>query len=117
MYVVLLSLLPFLNPSMTLDKNAESVIVTRAKKELAYLDWFGSPRTPHQHLHREHYDYQKQSPSNHAENLYRYIPLALPLVLDDNALNAFCICHPDLNDGNVRVSKDSHGLWICSVLD
>jgi hypothetical protein len=118
MYVVLfLSLLPLLNPSMTLDKDAESDMVMGAEKELAYLDWFGSSRAPHQHLHREHYGYKKRSPSDHAENLYRYLHLATSLVPKDNALNAFCIRHPDLDDSNVKVSKYCCGLRICSVLD
>ena len=106
-----------LNPSITIDKDAKSVMVTGAEKELAYLDHFGSPRVPYRHLHREHYNYKKQSPSDHAENLHRYLRLAPSLVPEDDALNAFCIRHPDLSDSNVKVSKDSCGLHICSVLD
>ncbi len=34
-----------------------------------------------------------------------------------NSLNAFCIRHPDLTDNNLRVSTDSGGLQILSVLD
>jgi hypothetical protein len=30
---------------MTIDEDAKSVLVEGAKKELAYLDQFGSPRT------------------------------------------------------------------------
>lgn len=49
MYVVLLlSLLPLLNQSMTIDEDAESVLIAGAKKELAYLDQFGSPRAHYQ---------------------------------------------------------------------
>ncbi|KAG5338932.1 hypothetical protein C0989_005566 [Termitomyces sp. Mn162] len=98
-------------------KDAKSVMVTGAEKELAYLDRFGLPRVPYQHLRREHYNYKKQSPSDHAENLYRYLRLAPSLVPNDDALNAFCIRHPDLSDSNVKVSKDADGLRICSVLD
>jgi hypothetical protein len=42
MYVVLLlSLEPLLNQSMTIDEDAKSAPVTGAKKELAYLSQFG----------------------------------------------------------------------------
>ena len=102
---------------MTIDKDAKSVMVTGAEKELAYLDRFGSPRAPYQRLHREHYNYKKQPPSDHAENLHRYLRLAPSLVPDDDALSTFCIRHPDLSDSNVKVSKDSRGLRIHSVLD
>ena len=118
MYIALLSLLPLLNPSTTIDNDAKSVMVAGAEKELAYLARFGAPRAPCQRLHREHYNYKKQPPSDHAENLYHYLRLAPSLVPDDDdALCAFCIRHPDLSDSNIKVSKDSRGLRIRSVLD
>ncbi|KJA13580.1 hypothetical protein HYPSUDRAFT_209415 [Hypholoma sublateritium FD-334 SS-4] len=82
-------------------KDAKSVMIAGAEKELAYLD-------------REHYDYKKQPPSDHAENLHHYLRLAPSLVPDDDA---FCIRHPDLSDSNVKVSKDSRRLRIRSMLD
>lgn len=98
-------------------EDAESVLITGAKKELAYLDWFGSPRAPFQRFRREYYQYKKQSPLDHAKNLRRYLCLAPSLVPDDDSLNAFCIRHPDLSDSNLKVSSDSSGLQILSVLD
>ncbi|KAI6142613.1 kinase-like domain-containing protein [Pisolithus tinctorius] len=98
-------------------KDAKSVLVTGAQKELAYLDRFGSPRAPYQRFRREYYNYKKQPPSDHAENLRRYLRLAPSLVPDDDSLSAFCIRHPDLTDSNLKVSTDSSGLQILSMLD
>ena len=102
---------------MTIDEDAESVLVAGAKKELAYLDQFGSPRAPYQHFRREYYNYEKQPPSDHAENLRRYLLLAPSLVPDDDSLSAFCIRHPDLTDSNLKVSTGPNGLQILSILD
>ncbi len=102
---------------ITKDKDAISVMVTGAKKELAYLDRFGSPRAPYRHLHRESYNYEKQLPSDHTKNLHHYLRLAPSLVPDDDTLRAFCIRHPDLSDSNIKVLKDSQGLQIHSLLD
>jgi hypothetical protein len=98
-------------------KDAKSVLVTGAKKELAYLDQFGSPRAPYQRFRREYYNYEKQPPSDHANNLHRYLCLAPSLVPDDDTFNTFCIRHPDLTDSNLKISIDSSGLQILSVLD
>ncbi|KIY52191.1 hypothetical protein FISHEDRAFT_63935 [Fistulina hepatica ATCC 64428] len=68
-------------------------------------------------LMEEYYNYEKQPPSDHAENLRRYLLLAPSLVPDDDSLGAFCIRHPDLTDSNLKVSTDSSGLQILSVLD
>ena len=108
MYVaLLLSRLPLLNQLLSIDEDAESVLVTAAKKELAYLDKFGSPRAPYKGLRRECYNNEKQEPSDHANNLSRYLLLAPSLVPDDDSLTTFCICHPDLNLDNLKVSIDS----------
>lgn len=95
------------------------MLVTGAKKELAYLDQFGSPREPYRRFRREYYNYEKQPPSDHANNLRRYLRLAPSLVPDDDPLSTFCIRHPDLTDSNLKVSIDSiSGLpQIISVLD
>jgi hypothetical protein len=100
-----------------MDEDAKSVLVAGAKKELAYLNQFGAPRVPYQHFRREYYKYQKQTPSDHVKNLNRYLCLATSLVPDDDSLSAFCIRHPDLTDSNIRVSTDSGGLQILSILD
>lgn len=118
MYVALLiSLLPLLKPSITIDEDAKSVLVAGAKKELAYLDQFGSPRAPYQRFRREYCNYEKQPPSDHVKNLGHYLRLAPSLVPDDDSLSRFCIRHPDLTDSNIKVSTDSSGLRILSVLD
>ncbi|KAK7000463.1 hypothetical protein R3P38DRAFT_3058481 [Favolaschia claudopus] len=102
---LLLSLLTLLNQSiMSIDKNAESVLITGAEKELAYLD-------------KEYYNYEKQSPLDHVKNLHRYLRLASALLPDDHSLSAFYIRHPDLSDSNIRVSIDSGALKIVSLLD
>ena len=102
---------------MTTDKDATSVLVTGAKKELAYLSRFGSPRTPYQLFRREYYNYEKQPPSDHVKNLGRYLRLAPSLMPDDHSLSAFCIRHPDLTDSNLKVSTGPGGLQIVSILD
>lgn len=78
------------------------MLVTGAKKELAYLAQFGSPRAPYDRFRREYYNYEKQPPSNHAHNLRRYLRLAPSLVPDEDFLGAFCIRHPDLTDSNIK---------------
>ncbi|KAG6828215.1 hypothetical protein H0H87_002697 [Tephrocybe sp. NHM501043] len=98
-------------------EDAKSVLITGAKKELEYLDHFGAPRAPYQRFRREYYKYEKQTPLDHVKNLDRYLRLAPSLVPDDDSLSAFCIRHPDLTDSNIRVSTDSGGLQILSVLD
>lgn len=98
-------------------EDAKSVLITGAKKELKYLDQFGTPRAPYQRLRREYYKYEKQEPSDHVKNLDHYLRLAPSLLPDDDSLSAFCIRHPDLTDSNIRVSTDSGGLQILSVLD
>lgn len=103
---------------MITDEDAETVLVTAAKKELAYLEQFGSPRLPYERLRREDYNYEKQPPSDHAKNLRRYLRLAPSLVPDDESENVFCIRHPDLSDSNLIVSTDSgEDLKIISILD
>ena len=93
------------------------MLVTGARKELVYLSQFGSPRAPYKGLRRDCYNNEKQEPSDHANNLSRYLLLAPSLVPDDNSLTAFCIRHPDLNLENLKVSIGSSGLQIRSVLD
>jgi hypothetical protein len=94
------------------------VLVAGAKKELAYLDQFGSPRVPYQRLRRENYNYERQPPSDHAKNLRHYLRLAPSLVPEDDSQSTFCIRHPDLSDSNLKVSTDSSGeLRILSILD
>ena len=118
LYVALLpSLLPPLNELLSIDEYALSVLVTGANKELAYLDQFGSRWAPYKSFCRDCHNNEKQESSDHANNLRRYFLLAPSLVPDNDSLTAFCIRHPDLNLENLKVSTDSSGLQICSVLD
>ena len=93
------------------------MLVAGARKELAYLDQFGSPRAPYKGLRRDCYYNEKQEPSDHAKNLDRYLLLAPSLVPDNDSLTTFCLRHPDLNINNFRVSRDSSDVQIRSVLD
>ncbi|KAJ3738951.1 kinase-like domain-containing protein [Lentinula detonsa] len=95
----------------------KSVLFAGAEKDLAYLNQFGAPRVPYECFRMEHYNNEKQLPSDHIENLGRYLRLAPSLVPDDDSLSAFCIRHPDLTDSNLRVSTDSGCLQMLSVLD
>ena len=62
-----------LNQPITIDKNTEKVLVSAARKELAYLEQFGRPLLPFRRERRDGYQYQEQSPSDHIENLNRYL--------------------------------------------
>lgn len=93
------------------------MLVAGARKELAYLDRFGSRRAPYKGLRRDCYDNKKQEPSDHAKNLDRYLLLAPSLVPDNDSLTTFCLRHPDPNINNFKVSRDSSGLRIRSLLD
>lgn len=71
-------------------------------------------------MRREAYHYQAQPPSDHVENLHRYLRIASQLVPKDPALCQFRIRHPDLQPGNIIVSRspaaDSE-LRIVSLID
>ena len=112
-------LLNFLEPIETIDENAEAALVAAARKELAYLKQFGRPLLPFQRERREAYEYKEQSPSDHIENLERYLLIAPSLVPKNSALHHFRVRHPDLHPGNVIVSasSDSNQLKIVSLLD
>ncbi|KAJ7485197.1 protein kinase subdomain-containing protein PKL/CAK/Fmp29 [Mycena galericulata] len=92
-------------------ESAEAVLVRAAHKELAYLERFGQPLLPFQRMRREGYRYQEQSPSDHIENLDRYLLIASSLVPKDPALGHFCIRHPDLQQNNIVVSRLSDSTW------
>ncbi|KAF1960978.1 hypothetical protein CC80DRAFT_523199 [Byssothecium circinans] len=78
-----------------------------AKKEIAYLTKFGHSLHPFQRLHREIFNYQKQSPSEHLENLNKYLRVAPHLIPSGNdALIRPTLRHPDLQPNNVFISDD-----------
>ncbi|TFK86561.1 protein kinase subdomain-containing protein PKL/CAK/Fmp29 [Polyporus arcularius HHB13444] len=100
-------------------ENAEEALVRGAEKERAYLQRFGRPLLPFQRARREAYQYQEQQPSEHIENLNRYLRIAPSLVTRDPALDHFCIRHPDLQPSNILVSwsPDSNSYAIASLID
>ncbi|KAL5480871.1 hypothetical protein ACEPAI_9811 [Sanghuangporus weigelae] len=100
-------------------ESAEAALVAAARKELAYLEQFGRPLLPFQRERREAYGYKEQSPSDHIENLERYLLVAPSLVPKNSALHHFRIRHPDLQPSNVivSISSDSNQLEIVGLLD
>lgn len=104
---------------LPIDKDAESVLTTGAKKELTYLDQFGSPRQPFDRMHRQYYDHKAQSPLEHVNNLTRYLQLAPYLIPGDDFLTTFCLRHPDLSQNNIKVTRaeSGSGLRIHRILD
>jgi hypothetical protein len=92
--------------------------VRGAEKELAFLRRFGRPLLPFQRIRREVYKYQKQHPSDHIENLDRYLLIASSLIPRNPALSRFCIRHPDLQSGNIIVSKSPDSdLHVVGLID
>ncbi|KAH9964465.1 protein kinase subdomain-containing protein PKL/CAK/Fmp29 [Russula dissimulans] len=99
-------------------KSVESVLVGTANKELAYLQQFGQPLLPFRRQRRESYQYKEQSPSDHIDNLQRYLRIASSLVPKDPSLSDFRIRHPDLEEANIMVSRLSDSdLQVVSLLD
>jgi hypothetical protein len=62
-------------------------------------------------MRREGYRYQEQSPSDHIDNLHRYLLIASSLVPKDPTLNHFAIRHPDLQQSNIVVSRSPDSDW------
>ncbi|KAF8154516.1 hypothetical protein B0H34DRAFT_716832 [Crassisporium funariophilum] len=100
-------------------ENAEAALVAAAHKELAYLKQFGQPLLPFQRERRESYKYEQQLPSDHIENLERYLLIAPLLVSKNSAFHQFRIRHPDLQPSNIIVSRspDSHQLNVVGLID
>ncbi|KAL5522495.1 hypothetical protein ACEPAG_8511 [Sanghuangporus baumii] len=86
-------------------KSSDAALVRAAEKELAYLKEFGRPLLPFQRMRREGYQYQEQPPSDHIENLNRYLLIAPSLIPRNPILSRFSIRHPDLQEGNIFVSR------------
>ena len=61
-----------------------------------YLERFGQPLLPFRRERWERYQYQELSPSDHIENLNRYLLIASSLVPRNPALRHFHIRHPEL---------------------
>ena len=103
---------------MTIDESVEAALVRAADKELAYLEQFGQPLLPFQRMRREAYRYREQLPSDHIENLKRYRLISPSIIPRNQALGRFCIRHPDLQQGNIIISRSSDSTWhIAGLLD
>ena len=103
---------------MTIDQSSEAALLKAPHKELAYLKEFGQPLLPFQSMRRGGYRYEEQSPSDHFENLGRYLLIASSLVPRDPALSRFCIRHPDLQQSNIIVSRSPDSNWqVVSLID
>ncbi|THG98003.1 hypothetical protein EW026_g4119 [Hermanssonia centrifuga] len=67
---------------------------------------------------REAYKYQEQPPSDHIENLDRYLLIASSLIPRNPALNQFRIRHPDLRPSNIIVSRSpDSNLHVVGLID
>jgi len=94
------------------------VLLRAAHKELAYLERFGQPLLPFQRMRREGYRYQEQLPSDHVENLERYLLIASSLVPRNPALGHFRVRHCEPQQGNIIVSRSPSSTWkIVGLLD
>ncbi len=96
-----------LNQAILIDKSVEAALVSGAHKEVAYLEQFGQPLLPFQRTRREAYQYQEQSPSDHIENLNRFLLISSSLIPKDPAFCQFRIRHPDLQHSNIIVSRSN----------
>lgn len=69
-------------------------------------------------IRRETYQYKKQSPLDHIENLKRYLLIASSHVPKDPTLRHFRIRHPDLHPSNIIVSRSPDSSWqVTGLLD
>ncbi|KZT05300.1 uncharacterized protein LAESUDRAFT_238538 [Laetiporus sulphureus 93-53] len=99
-------------------ESAEAALVRKAEKELAYLEQFGRSLLPFQHVRREGCQHQEQPPSDHIENLHRYLFIASSLIPRNPALDHFCIWHPGLQPSNILISRSSDSnLHIIGLID
>ncbi|KAF8256640.1 kinase-like domain-containing protein, partial [Lactarius quietus] len=98
--------------------SAQAALVRGAENELAYLRRFGRPLLPFQRVRRECYKYQEQSPSDHIENLDRYLLITSSLIPRNLALDHFHIRHPDLQPSNIIVSRSpDSNLHVIGLID
>ncbi|KAF9484965.1 hypothetical protein BDN70DRAFT_903421 [Pholiota conissans] len=86
-------------------KSVEAALVAGAHKERAYLEKFGRPLLPFERVRREAYEYQKQSPLEHIENLDRYLHIAPSLIRKNPILSHFCMRHSDLQPAKPKLGE------------
>jgi hypothetical protein len=73
---------------------------------------------PFQRERREGYQYKKQQPSDHIENLNRYLLIASSLIPSNPALRDFRIRHPDPQPSNIIVSRSlDSNLHVVGLID
>jgi hypothetical protein len=107
-----------LTDNYRIDESAQAALVRGAENELAYLRRFGRPLLPFQCARREAHKYQEQPPSDHIENLDRYLLIASSLIPRNPALGHFRICHPDLQPSNIIVSRSpDSNLHVVGLID
>ncbi|KAG2339052.1 hypothetical protein BDR05DRAFT_992242 [Suillus weaverae] len=108
----------WVGPDTSLRLCAEVALLTGAEKELAYLRQFGRPLLPFQRVRREAYKHQEQPPSDHIENLDRYLLVASSLIPRNPAFGHFHIRLPDLQPSNIIVSRSpDSNLHVVGLID
>ncbi|EIW87457.1 hypothetical protein CONPUDRAFT_116728 [Coniophora puteana RWD-64-598 SS2] len=99
-------------------QSTEAALIRGSDKELAYLKQFGRPLLPFQRARREGYQYKEQPPSDHIENLERYLLIAPSLIPRNPALCHFRLRHPDLQPSNIIVSRSpDSNLHVVGLID
>ncbi|KAF5316314.1 hypothetical protein D9619_006830 [Psilocybe cf. subviscida] len=88
-------------------KTADAAFTAGAHKGLAYLKQFGQPSLPSRRERRRSLGFQAQLPSDHVENLNRFLSVAPALVPKDPTLTRFCIQHPDIQLDSIFVSRST----------
>ncbi|KAH6881212.1 hypothetical protein BKA70DRAFT_1575498 [Coprinopsis sp. MPI-PUGE-AT-0042] len=84
----------------------EHALVAGAHKELAFLKQFGRPLLPIRRERRPPYDFKPQQPSDHIQNLERYLSIASSLIPKDLDLHRFSIAHPYPDIRNLIIDRD-----------
>ncbi|KAH6888898.1 kinase-like domain-containing protein [Coprinopsis sp. MPI-PUGE-AT-0042] len=83
----------------------DDALVAGAQKEIAYLKRFGQPLLPFRRERRPSFKFQSQSPSEHIQNLERYLSITPSLIPKDVRLTQFRIRHPDLQFANIIINS------------
>ncbi|KAH6881210.1 kinase-like domain-containing protein [Coprinopsis sp. MPI-PUGE-AT-0042] len=86
--------------------SVEDALVAGAYKEIAYLKQFGRPVRPTRRQRWSSYNWKPQLPSDHIQNLERYLSITSSLIPNDPQLQRFSIGHPDLKISNIIVNSD-----------
>ncbi|KAH6905619.1 hypothetical protein BKA70DRAFT_1291717 [Coprinopsis sp. MPI-PUGE-AT-0042] len=94
--------------------NIEHALVAGAHKELADLRRFGQPLLPFERVRRPAYAFQPQLPSDHIQNLERYLSVASSLIPKDRELHRFSIAHPYPEISNLILDHEGQ---IVSLID